>query len=73
MTPHRGLPEEDWYKNKRRQLSGILHSPFLNSVANSFTPSSFCFHLEEMNRWLFPYRSEVKKQIPPVPSDSRDL
>ena len=43
---------------------------------NSFgilTPSSCCFLLEEGNRWLFLYRSDGKKQIPPVPADTRDL
>ena len=29
--------------------------------------------LEEGNRWLFLHRSDDPQQIPPVPSDSRDL
>ena len=44
-----------------------------NSVALSYTRSSCCFLLGQGNRWLFLYRSDGKKQFPPVPSESRDL
>ena len=29
MSSHRGLPQGDWKKYRRRQLSGIMHSPLL--------------------------------------------
>ena len=72
VASHRGLLQRDWSKNWRRQLSGIKHSGLFSSFAN-FTPSSCCFLLEEGNRWLFLHRSDGQKQIPPVPSDTRDM
>ena len=47
----------------------ILH--FLTPL--QFSHLHLAVFLEQGNRWLFLYRSDGEKQIPPVPSDSRDL